>query len=111
MSRRPCSFRAILARRLVAAALVLVVLGLAALLARDEAITIEPAQPSLAEILADTHGCWTGEAPADMQGKIPGHVVMTLPDGRTVYSTDVGRAMAHIFETPERGLTVFAFCR
>lgn len=111
MFRRPCSFRAMLARRLVVSGLVLVVLSLAALLARDEAITVEPAQPSPAEILADIHGCWSGEAPADMRGQIPGHVVMILPDGRTVYSTDVGRAMRHLFETPERGLTVFAFCR
>lgn len=111
MFRRPCSFRAMLARRLVVSGLVLVVLALAALLARDEAITIEPAQPSPAEILADLHGCWTGEAPADMRGQIPGHVVMILPDGSTVYSTDVSRAMAHIFTHPEAGLTVYAFCR
>lgn len=102
---------AIFARRLGAALAVFAVLALAAILPRSETVDIAPPEPSPAEILADLHGCWTGAAPADMQGKLPGHVVMILPDGSTVYSTDVSRAMAHIFTHPEAGLTVYAFCR
>lgn len=111
MLRPARSFSAMLGRRLAVSAIVGAVLSLSALL--PQVVVAEPAlpEPSPAEILAGIHGCWAGEAPADMRGKIPGHVVMTLPSGRTVYSTDVDRAMRHVFETPERGLMVHAFCR
>lgn len=57
------------------------------------------------------HGCWTGSAPADMVGKMPGHVVVTV-GGKTVYSAKyVGPALEQIFAGKASGLTVHAFCR
>ena len=32
----------------------------------------------VADLIAE-HDCWTGAAPADMKGQLPGHVVVTLP--------------------------------
>lgn len=73
-----------------------------------------PAEPSRAQLLIEKHDCWTGDAPADMKGKIPGHVVLTLKNGRTVYHGDLGveAALQHVFEGPLPGIrTVHAFCR
>lgn len=111
MLRPARSFSAMLGHRLAVSAIVTAVLGLSALLPQVVTADMVPPEPSPAETLAGIHGCWSGPAPEDMRGKIPGHVVMILPDGSTVYSTDVARAMRHVFEIPERGLTVFAFCR
>jgi hypothetical protein len=58
--------------------------------------------------------CWTGQAPADMQGRIPGHVYAMLPGGYTgVYGKPwVGRALQQTFGgKPTYGLTVIGFCR
>lgn len=64
--------------------------------------------------LITKHGCWTGEAPADMEGVLPGHVVVTK-DGATapVYggSRLVGKALEQIFEGKNHNLTVHGFCR
>lgn len=64
-----------------------------------------------AEAIAAEHDCWTGEAPAHMQGVIPGHVVVTR-DGRTIYggSALVGKALEQVFDGVDHGLTVHAFC-
>jgi hypothetical protein len=71
--------------------------------------TVEPVSP--AEQMADQHGCWSRQAPADMTGKMPGHVVVTV-EGRTIYSTaQVGPALEQVFEGADHGLTVHAFCR
>lgn len=63
--------------------------------------------------LVTRHGCWTGQAPADMQGQLPGHVVVT-PAGATEPirggSLWVGRALEHAFDGKHPGLTVHAFC-
>jgi hypothetical protein len=65
----------------------------------------------LAERLSDRHDCWSGNAPADMAGEIPGHVVVTY-EGRTVYSAAlVGPALEQLFDGTDHGLTVHAFCR
>ena len=63
--------------------------------------------------LVDTYGCWRREAPSDMQGKVPGHVVVTRSDGRTVYGGAhlVGLALGQEFENQPAGLTIWAFCR
>lgn len=62
--------------------------------------------------LAAAHDCWTGAAPADMKGRIPGHVVVTTPGGRTVYSARlVGPALEQTFDGQGAGLVVHAFCR
>ena len=55
--------------------------------------------------------CWTGEAPADMVGREPGHVVVTLR-GRVRYSARlVDEALDHMFANRDHGFDVHAFCR
>jgi hypothetical protein len=72
----------------------------------------ESAAPSRADRLIEKHGCWTSTAPADMAGQVPGHVVASTADGRTVYSaTLVGPALDQTFGGPDHGLVVHAFCR
>ena len=47
-----------------------------------------PAQPSQAERLIERHGCWVGDAPADV---IPGHAIVSLPgEGARRVASDVG---------------------
>jgi len=69
------------------------------------------AEGSPAALIAE-HGCWTGKAPADMQGVVPGHVVVTV-DGvtRVGGSRAVGAALEQVFEGVDHGLTVHGFCR
>lgn len=105
-----------LALRIAAPLFVFAVLALAAIAGSREVVDVEPVPPvftmSPAEILAQQHGCWSGEAPADMQGKIPGHVVV-IREGRAVYGGPhlVGLAMDQIFNDVPHGLDVIAFCR
>ena len=65
-----------------------------------------------AAVLAESKGCWTGEAPADMVGQVPGHVVV-IKDGLVRYGADrlVGQALAQAFDGEDHGLQVVAFCR
>ena len=47
-----------------------------------------------------------------MEGRFPGHVVVTRPDQRTVYSERlVGRALEQEFDGADHDLRVHAFCR
>jgi hypothetical protein len=73
-----------------------------------------PAPTGSAEWWIDRHDCWTDEAPPDMQGRVPGHAVVTWPGddepsygGRLV----VQAALAHVFEGKHPDLVVHAFCR
>ena len=69
------------------------------------------ADPTEVQRLIDEHDCWTGRAPRDMTGEVPGHVVATV-SGETTYSAElVGPALESVFGTPAPGLTVHAFCR
>ena len=71
------------------------------------------AEPTRAQVLMEKWDCWAGEAPADMQGKMPGHVVVT-EGGRTFVggSVKVGTALSHIFEgTPTEIEVIHGFCR
>lgn len=64
------------------------------------------------QALLEAHGCWTGEAPADMQGVIPGHVVVSIganPEYRG--AAMVGQAFDQIFDGIDHGITVHGFCR
>ena len=63
--------------------------------------------------LLDQHGCWTSQAPADMRGKVPGHVVVSTPSGRIVYGGTrlVAKALDQQFANKPAGLTVWGFCR
>jgi hypothetical protein len=75
--------------------------------------TIRP-MPSVdpAAAVVAAHGCWTGDAPADMAGKFPGHVVVRR-DGHVVYGGQrlVGQALDQLFANVDHGLAVVAFCR
>jgi hypothetical protein len=69
-------------------------------------------QGSPVETMVRDHDCWTGSAPSDMAGRMPGHVVVTTADGRLRYSSRlVGPALEQIFNGAENNLTVHAFCR
>ena len=64
--------------------------------------------------LIDLHNCWTGEAPDDMQGRVPGAVVATLPGhAKPTYGGPrlVAKALSQVFDGQDYGLTVHAFCR
>jgi hypothetical protein len=66
--------------------------------------------------LIDAHDCWSDGAtmPQDMQGRYPGHVIVTVPerDGPTYSARLVGAALAQVFGTHQSsGMTVHAFCR
>jgi hypothetical protein len=67
--------------------------------------------PSPADLVA-ANECWTGEAPADMAGQVPGHVVVTM-DGTARVGGDrlVGKALGQMFDGADHGLTIHAFCR
>jgi hypothetical protein len=71
------------------------------------------AGPSPVEVLVERHGCWSGEAPDDMVGVLPGRVVVSEPgEGpRVAGERMVGLALEQIFEGADHGLTVHAFCR
>lgn len=70
------------------------------------------AQGPTAADLVTAHGCWTGEAPADMRGVLPGHVVVTV-DGEPRYAGErmVGKALDQVFGGVDHGLSVHGFCR
>ena len=88
----------------------------------DQADQVVPARDDLgvvdvravrAELLVDRHDCWTGEAPADMRGKIPCGVVAARPGHpvELLRGRWVGRALDQVFEGVPHGLRVYAFCR
>ncbi|GAB3988956.1 hypothetical protein GCM10028771_02810 [Nocardioides marmoraquaticus] len=73
-----------------------------------------PGNPVMAEALrlVEYYGCWTGDAPADMRGEVPGHVVV-IDAGEAVYGGDrlVGLALRQVFDGEDHGLVVAGFCR
>lgn len=81
----------------------------------DQPTSAQPTTPGSVGWLVERHHCWTGEAPDDMEGAVPGHVVLTWPGKKTpTYggAHAVSVALEHLFgdeKTP--GLTVHAFCR
>ena len=73
---------------------------------------VQLGEPSKAERLLERHDCWTGEAPADMAGVIPGHVVYSHGDGAKLGGPKVvGAALDQIFGGADTSLTVHGFCR
>lgn len=75
----------------------------------------EPGRSTAAEVeaLVAAHDCWVGEAPEDMAGTVPRHVVLTRPqdDGPVLGGERlVARALAHVFEGRHPRLRVHAFC-
>lgn len=124
---RPKSLRQLLVRALLRSVLVPAMLGLgfvassqlvAAGVVPQIGVTAPVPQPAPlvtvdpVQTMVEDHGCWTGEAPADMEGVFPGHVVVTR-DGELVYGGRklAGQALSQIFEGEDHGLDVHAFCR
>jgi hypothetical protein len=69
-------------------------------------------QPSAVQRLLAGHDCWSGRAPADMAGRLPGHVVVSVGAGRPRYSARMVKpALAHVFDDAHPAITVHGFCR
>lgn len=63
------------------------------------------------ERLIARHDCWTGAAPAVHAGRVPGHVVVTAPDGAPHLSVRwVGPALEQVLGDRDHDLVVHAFC-
>lgn len=75
----------------------------------------EPAKPAIVNgpaAIVEANDCWSGPAPADMEGKVPGHVVIGDVDGvRIAGKHMVDLALRQIFNGEDHGLTVHGFCR
>lgn len=63
--------------------------------------------------LLEAHDCWTLQAPADMRGQVPGHVVVTTRSGAAKYAGPrlVKAALDQQFAHKPAGLTIWGFCR
>lgn len=66
--------------------------------------------------LVSEHDCWLGAAPADMEGKMPSHVVVTMKtDVAPIYTADAGTvadALGRVFGGKSHGIyKVHGFCR
>jgi len=72
-----------------------------------------PPAPGSPRALIEQHDCWTGAAPADMAGRLPGHAVVTVGAATPAYvgTNGVGPALEHVFEQRHPNITVHAFCR
>lgn len=71
--------------------------------------SVAPGSPAA---LIAKHDCWSGEAPADMAGRLPGHaIVATGAAPRYVGSGLTGKALDQVFSGADHGLVVYAFCR
>jgi hypothetical protein len=68
---------------------------------------IAPAPDPVTSLIAE-HGCWSGNAPADMVGKFPTHAIV---DGRYVGRHLTNRALDQALGGHNHGLRVQAFCR
>ncbi|KRF16538.1 hypothetical protein ASG90_09615 [Nocardioides sp. Soil797] len=76
--------------------------------------TDEATAEDLVEKLIERFDCWSGPAPADMEGQVPGHVIVTHPgDDRPIRGGDVlvGKALDQLFAGVDNHLQVHAFCR
>lgn len=75
-------------------------------------MAIRPSAEGSPSALVAEHGCWAGDAPAEMQGVMPGHVVVTV-GGATRLGGErmVGQALEQIFDGADHGLIVHGFCR
>lgn len=79
----------------------------------EQVMEIRPSHPGSPAALIEQHNCWTGEAPADMAGKAPGHVVVS-PEAKAPRYAGAGlvaKALAQTFNGVDHGLTVHGFCR
>lgn len=94
---------------LVGAAMVVIT---ASALTPDVYDTTRGILPTATSTMIAAHGCWTGEAPANVTA--PGHVVVTLPgEHHPTYGGAhlTGHALAQTFDGAHHNLTVHAYCR
>ncbi|GAA4681878.1 hypothetical protein [Nocardioides nanhaiensis] len=71
---------------------------------------LSPAAVRVERLLA-RHDCWTGAAPADRTGQVPGGVVVTAPGGAPHLSARwVGPALEQVLGERDHRLVVHAFC-
>lgn len=86
----------------------------------DEKVALAPAnvtpsgERAATEDLITAHGCWTGEAPADMAGKWPGGAVIRKANGVVSYTERPGlvdRALRQALDGEDTGVWAVAFCR
>lgn len=71
-----------------------------------------PLAPDSPAALIAKHDCWSGEAPPDMTGRLPGHaIVATGATPRYVGAHLTGKALDQVFSAADHGLVVYAFCR
>lgn len=87
------------------------VCSVTALVALTFAEPTDPPERSEYVDLLERHDCWTDAPPADVA--IPGHVIVTEPNGATRYvgRRMVHRALEHVFEDKHPRMAVPAFCR
>ena len=119
-ARPPAPFRRLLSRRLVLSSFLLALVAAwavpYALVADQREMSWQPALLSAAdEAAADLvreHRCWSGRAPRDMVGRVPGHVV-AVRRGAAVYGAGplVDASLRQVFDGIDAGLRVIAFCR
>jgi hypothetical protein len=81
----------------------------------SDVTTAQVESKTYGERLVEKHGCWMGEAPADMEGQFPGHVVVRY-DGEIAVqyrgAKAVSDALDHIFNGTDNGVAeVVGFCR
>lgn len=79
----------------------------------EQVMEIRPAHPGSPAALIEAHDCWTGEAPVDMAGKIPGHIVVSPAAQAPRYAGGrmVSKALAQTFGGADHDLIVHGFCR
>lgn len=101
------------AHNVTAAAVLLAVLMGGQMVGNDDPTPAERPAPSTSPTgLVEAYDCWTGQAPADMEGKVPGHVVVTQDNvARYAGPRVVAQALAQVFDGEDHGLTIHAFCR
>lgn len=101
--------------RLLGFSLCIVTITFVALLATNssDAATMTPGETTdsahATQHLLDTHDCWSGAAPADMRGKIPGHAVVELAGDRG--ARYVGSQVGFDIWQHVRPGVLYGFCR
>lgn len=78
----------------------------------SDVMAIRPHVAGSPAALVAANDCWSGEAPADMAGVLPGHVVVTKDGETRVAGTRmVSKALGQLFEGADHGLRIHGFCR
>lgn len=83
---------------------------------REQASEVAETSDSAGQVrqLVQRFDCWNGEAPADMAGEFPGHVIVTEAGALNPVrggAALVSRAFEQVFDGVDHGLRIHAFCR